>query len=79
MAATYKDLKLGYDKVRLNIWCEEIKFSIVTPNTYLDFDDFKISFTSRANKHANMDCKIREVRLGDAVLSQPLNSLTRLS
>lgn len=73
MVATYKDLKLGYDKVRLNIWCEEIRFSIMTPNTFLDFDDLKISFTSRANKNINMDSKIKSVRLDEVSLSLPIS------
>jgi len=29
--ATYKDLKLGYDKIRLNTWCEDVNFTLITP------------------------------------------------
>ena len=37
--ATYKDVKLVYDKIRLLTWCEDIKFTLITPGTYLEFDD----------------------------------------
>ena len=40
--ATYKDFKLSYEKIRLNTWCEEVKFTLVTPSTYLEFDDLQI-------------------------------------
>ena len=37
--ATHKDMKLSYDKIRLNTWCEDFKFTLVTQGTYLEFDD----------------------------------------
>ena len=46
--ATPKDFKIAYEKIRLNTWCENIKFQIVTPNRYLDFDDLRLKFVTKS-------------------------------
>ena len=45
--ATHKDLKLTFDRIRLNTWCEDIKFSLITPGTYLEFDELQVKFVTK--------------------------------
>ena len=45
--ATHKDLKLTFDRIRLNTWSEDIKFSLITPGTYLEFDELQVKFVTK--------------------------------
>ena len=45
--ATIKDFKLAHDKIRLNTWNEDVKFELVTPGTYLEFDDVQVKFVTK--------------------------------
>ena len=59
---THKDLKLGYDKIRLNTWCEDIKFTVITPLTYIDFDELLIKFVTKS-KHMALGSKLKNIKL----------------
>ena len=70
--ASSKDLKLGYDRIRLNIWCDEIKFSIVNPNVFMEFDEIVIKFSTKS-KHVALGSKFKNVRVdgGEVIKLSP--------
>lgn len=78
---THKDFKLGYDKIRLNTWCEEIKFTVITPNTFIEFDDLVIKFVTKS-KHIALGSKLKDIKLdaGPAIkLPAPDNQAVRMT
>ena len=60
--ATYKDIKIVFDKFRLNTWHEDIKFTVVTEGTYLRFDDLRVEFVTKSKQLA-LQSKIRGIKV----------------
>lgn len=75
--ATYKDVKLVYDKIRLHTWCENIKFTLVTPGTFLEFNDMQVEFVTKSKQLA-LQSKLRDVNVGGKQLVLPACEPIRL-
>ena len=65
-----KDFKFLYETIRLNTWCEEVQFSIVTPGTYLEFDNMQVKFTTKSRSQ-QLGCKISDVKVDGSLISIP--------
>ena len=59
---THKDFKLGYDRIRLNTWCEDIKFTVITPNKFIEFDEMVVKFSTKT-KHIALGSKLKNIRV----------------
>ena len=70
-------MKLVYERLRLNSWCDDIRFALVTPGVCVDFDDLQIEFIFK-NKSLQFQYKLRDIRLDDTVLNLPLQNPVRL-
>ena len=66
-----------YDKIRLHIWCEDVKFSFVKPGTFLEFDDILVDFVTKS-KQMVLQSKIRDVSADGKSLQLPMQGSVKL-